>query len=299
MRARRMLLRVARLLVVPAVLLAVATGGCDPGPSTSTDSAMVAGDSESPPQSTATGSDRSQDIVHATETGERYHRARQLTPQEDSVLLSSMVREWGHPRIPTDLLATGTKTDVDTDLGLALSEVPAPYVITDPDFDTDRESELSLRDGTPHPWEVLGRGLYVIHYPGSPAGAHFYCDESETRLIALEGPHFGCDTMILSTVSRHPARLLVEDLTALRTESGVGLGNSRDRLIQLLGEPSCTSEIGEYEILYYLGKPFRFEIRSGVRAGEVDLVGWSAIYAVRESRVVEIMLHSWSTKPGP
>jgi hypothetical protein len=105
--------------------------------------------------------------------------------------------------------------------------------------------------------------------------------------------------MILSSLSEHPAGLVAKDLTALRTESGVGLGDSRDRLIQLLNEPSFASEFAEYDILYYLGNPFRFELRSGPRAGEVDLVGWSAVYALRESRVVEIMLHSWSTESSP
>jgi len=229
------------------------------------------------------------------------HLGREVTPERDSVMLSLIVRLWERTRIPTNLLATGTKPDVDTDLGLGPFTAPIPHVITTPDYDPDTDvgGKLSMRDGPPNPWDVLGEGLYVIGYLEWPQGAQFYRDEKGTRLIALEGSHFGCDTMVLSVVSRHPARLIAEDLTALHTESGVGLGDSRDRLIDLLGEPSCTSDFGEYEILCYLGKPDRFEIRNGVCAAEVDLVGWSALYAVRESGVVEIMLHSWSTEPGP
>jgi len=60
---------------------------------------------------------------------------------------------------------------------------------------------IGVRDGMPGVWDVLGWGLYLPDYLGLGAGADFYRDKKGVRLIALQGAHLACDTIILSSES--------------------------------------------------------------------------------------------------
>jgi hypothetical protein len=181
----------------------------------------------------------------------------------DSVLITFACRTWGCIQPPLDLLMTGKRHVVDTQLGPALSVMKKKGNV----------------------WDVLGEGIFVEDYTGTERGAEFYRDPSGVRLIALEGPHFASDTIILSRQSTHAAKLVASDLGRLRTESGIGLGDTERRVRGILGQPSRTDEFGDYCILWYLG-----QVR---RRGEARY-GLAAAYVLKGGAVVEVWLHVWS-----
>jgi hypothetical protein len=184
------------------------------------------------------------------------------------VILAFAQCRWGTPEPPIGFLLSGEKKSVDTRLGDSI------YVTKDKG----------------NVWDVLGEGLLMPEYLGNALGlgANFYRDRHRIRLIALWGSHFGSDTVILSAESRHEALLVDEDLGALRTESGIGLGDSGDRLADVLGNPSARDDSAEYEIHWYLGE---------VQEEDVGRYACASAYALKEDRVVEIWLHVWSPDP--
>jgi hypothetical protein len=183
-----------------------------------------------------------------------------------------MFRRWGNPYPPEPeaFLAKGRKTMVDRGLAKDLGSRAPDY-----------------------PWDALGEGNYVGNYLDD-TGAHFYRDGSGLRLIALDGPEFGCDTIILSAVSRHPARLVSRDFRKLRTDCGIGIGDTESRVRERAGKPSEHNRFGEYQIFWYLARPHSFiepVLRRRYSAGE------DAAYALRKGKVVEIWLYQWDTQP--
>jgi len=194
-----------------------------------------------------------------------------FTPRDDSVLLAFMFRKWEGPWAPEEFLLKGKKARVDR----RLSE------------------KISLEKGRENVWDVLGQGLYVPDYQVT-YGAAFYRDRKGIRLIALEGPHFASDTIILSSESKHPARLVKGDFAGLRTNSGITLGTSAQRLRKLLGAPSARHSFREYEILWFLQKPTH---QPSLGPGHPPYKqGYAAAYALKRKKVVEIWLHLWSTE---
>ena len=197
-----------------------------------------------------------------------------LTPDNSSVILAFACEKWRVPWPRDEFLATGRKPEVDTRLG-------------------DR---LSIAEDSPAGvYDVLGEGLLFPDFAGSPYGfgADFYQDHKGVRLIAIAGAYGGSDTIILSARSKHAARPISEDLAALRTDSGIGLGDPAARVLKILGEPSARHEFGDYEIYWYIG-PLH---EATVAPGRAVHWGYVAAYAVEDDQVVEIWLQIWSPDP--
>ncbi|MBI3910184.1 MAG: hypothetical protein HY320_04540 [Armatimonadetes bacterium] len=192
-----------------------------------------------------------------------------LTPKRHSVILAFAQWRWGVYKAPFEFCSKGRQARVDVGFG----------------------KSISLREGH-DPWDVLGRGLRALLYPGEElSGAQFYRDRRGRRLILLEGPCFATDTIILSSESRHPAHRMNRDFGRLRSDRGIGLGHTRGRVLQRLRSPSARYRFGRYEILWYLGKPRR------VRCGDQRfLEGRTAAYALKKGRVVEIWVQCWSNE---
>ena len=128
----------------------------------------------------------------------------------------------------------------------------------------------------------MGGGLRVEHLGGTDV---VYRDRHRVRLIVAS-----CvfpDQLILSSQCTYPGKLVRRDLRHLRTESGVGLGDSRRRVLALLGKPSRKDYSQGYGILWYLSKPRRVD--------EHD-EGNVAAYVLKRGKVVEIWLHLGSNE---
>ena len=194
-----------------------------------------------------------------------------FTPTEDSVLLALMFGRWQWPSAPDEFLAKGNKRTVDQGF---------------PSFVT-----VAQLPNRPDVWTVPGKGLRVDDYLGDRGGV-FHCDREGVRLIALESTVFSCDTIILSAVSRHAARLGKRDYRRLHTDLGVRLGDSARRLRRLVGAPSRRDRFEEYEILWYLGEPKPVVVPGSSPFRE----GAAAAYALKQGKVVEIWLHYWNTE---
>jgi hypothetical protein len=194
-----------------------------------------------------------------------------FTPTGDSVLLGFASHTWGLPWVPDEFLARGNKRTVDQGF---------------PSFVT-----VAQLGGEPDVWTALGNGLRVEDYLGGQGG-EFHRDRSGVRLIALESPVFSCDTIILSAVSRHAARLGKRDYRRLHTDLGVRLGDSPRRLRRLVGAPSRRDRFEEYEIHWYLGRPRPVVVPGSSPFRE----GAAAAYVLRQGKVVEIWLHYWTTE---
>ena len=164
----------------------------------------------------------------------------------------------------------GKKPSVDEDLGESTG-VSLCQLALDP----------SGRDRRGWP-EALGRRYGGMFY-------EFYRDGRGTRFIAWGTVHSWC--IVLSAESKHPAALVPDDLTGLHTDSGIGLGDSCDRVLQLLGEPSWREAFQGYDILWYLEKPECHDTEDG----GLEVTGDAAAYALKEGKVVEIWLHHWET----
>jgi len=153
---------------------------------------------------------------------------------------------------------------------------------------------VGVHEDMANPWDILGDGLRAKDYMDDDYyGAYFWRDEREVRLIALEGPHFGCDTLVLSAESDHPARLIDENLSDFRTEAGVYLGCPALKVRETLGPPSRVDSHGQYTVWWFLQRP-QEQRHPGMPPYRS---GYAAAYALREDRVVEIFLHCWDTMP--
>ncbi len=175
-------------------------------------------------------------------------------------------RTWGWRSPDEDFLLTGAKPNVDTKLGQW----------------TFAEGGKALAG--------VGKGLQL--WCGGGGAEHRYRDASGTRLLAEEGVEI--DTLILTQRSPYDAQLVKRDLSSVATESGIQLGDSRERVVAVLGDASRISRFPPYEILWYLGKP------THEHPGYPDHPDYdwdhAAAYAFEKGRVVEIWLHFWSTE---
>jgi hypothetical protein len=146
-----------------------------------------------------------------------------------SVVRAFMEETWRGPRDVSQLLP-GTRTRADAHLG------PWSFPIDD----------LRLKG--------LGNGLQVPYQGGE---GRAYRDRHGARLIIASCSR--PDELILSSQCTYAGKLVRRDLRHLRTESGVGLGDSRRRVLALLGKPSRKDYFQGYGILWYLSKPRRVD----------------------------------------
>jgi len=200
---------------------------------------------------------------------------RPLRETSGSVVLS-LLNKWsgGWPSPAREFLDSGDKEAVDTQVANVVA--------------------VGVHEDMANPWDILGDGLRAKDYLDDDYyGAYFWRDDRGIRLIALEGPHFACDTLVLSTESDHPARLIGEDLSAYRTEAGVYLGCPAREAREKLGRPSRVDIDGEYGIGWYLQRP-QEQRHPGM---PLYRSGYAAAYALKQDRVVEIFLHYWDTIP--
>ncbi len=124
------------------------------------------------------------------------------------------------------------------------------------------------------------------------SGGDFYRDRSGLRLLALH--HGGCGAeiaLVVSSVSRHAAKPVRLDLSLRRTEHGLAIGSTKRELVARLGTPSHTGRVDAYEVLWYFGRPEWVSV-----PGQRFQMGYCAGYALRDGRIVEIMLYCWSTE---
>jgi hypothetical protein len=199
---------------------------------------------------------------------ERIQRLGLMSP-DYSVVRAYIAHEWeSFPSPPVEFFLTGTRPAVDQRLGTWTFQV-------------------GNDDGLPD----LGQGVVVSVFPVMDA---LYKDARGIRLVAAQGTWL--DTLILSAQNTHDARLVDRDLSSLRTESGIGLGDSQARVLDVLGSPSCRYRFGEYEILWYLQKPRQYTVAHLGNREFSD--GHVAAYALANDRVVEIWLHEWTTEPA-
>ena len=191
-----------------------------------------------------------------------------LTSPDYSVVRASIVHEWQwFPTPPVAFFLTGTRPDVDQRLGKWTFQVG--------------------NDELPG----LGPGVTVSVFPVSDI---LYKDARGIRLVAAQGVWL--DTLILSATNRHDAKLVHRDFSSLRTESGIGLGDSQARLLTVLGSPSVRCRFEGYEILWYLQKPRHYTLDT---LGNREFsTGHAAAYAFKKERIVEIWLHEWTTEPA-
>lgn len=160
----------------------------------------------------------------------------------------------------------------------------------------------------------IGPGL-ATYYWHLGVTDHLYEDPMGVRLVASD--KFFMDTLILTKVAglqgyavdlNRSRRVTAEpsianpepqgypvdlDLASVRTQSGIGLGDTQGRVSRLAGDPSLKDRYRGYEIWWYLGKPEQ-EVTS---TGRPYLTGHAAAYVFDDSRLVEIWLHAWDTEP--
>jgi hypothetical protein len=190
-------------------------------------------------------------------------------PRLGSVILTFCARRFGHVYgAPGWLLREGRRSSVDRTIG---------------GFGTVKNG----RD----PFPVFGRGVLGALYPGDDFGVDVYRDAHGVRLLELRGPTDSCDRLIVSRVSRHPARRIALDLAALRTPSGVGIGTSGKSLLSRLGSPTRRYRYRGYDVLWYVTRPRTYRI-SGDPA--LHHLVYADAYALRGGRVIEVMLQKWS-----
>jgi hypothetical protein len=124
------------------------------------------------------------------------------------------------------------------------------------------------------------------------SGAHFYRDRSGLRLLALhEGECQAEIALVVSSVSRHAAKPVRLDLSLRRTEHGLTIGSTKRKLLARLGTPSHTGRVDDYEVLWYFGRPEWISVPD-----QRFRMGYCAGYALKDGRIVEIMLYCRSTE---
>jgi len=200
-----------------------------------------------------------------------------LTSTDYSVVRAFNYRKWGSLLPPEDFLRAGDKSRVDEELG-----------------------KWGFQEGGKG-LEGLGEGLTIVYLSGAD---RVYRDAAGIRLIAEE--HTWLDTLILSAVNKHAAKLVKRDLGRLRTESGIGLGDPMDRVEKLWGEPSHRTryQFGGYYILWYVAEPehhvivYDYDVDSPAETGFEFDAGNAAALALKDGKVVEIWLYGWSTDAG-
>jgi hypothetical protein len=122
-----------------------------------------------------------------------------------------------------------------------------------------------------------------------------YQDATGTRLLAEDG--IGIDTIILTQRSPYEALPVKARFVDVATDSGIRLGDPKERVVAVLGEPSHVSRYEPYEILWYLGLPTHHKAHEGPDYPDRDYSdGQAAAYALERSKTVEIWLHSWTTQ---
>jgi len=182
-------------------------------------------------------------------------------------------QKWGSPSPSKEFLFAGKEPVVDKKLGKWFFQGVAgspPLVLDD-----------------------LGQGMEGHCFGGKE---HLYRDAQGIRLIVEEC--ISVDTLILTARHKAPAKVVDRELGNIRTASGIGLGDSEARLLEVLPTPSQRDTFGGYEILWYLEKPQHVVHSLPGEDYEYD-EGHAAAYALENREVVEIWLHLWSTEaPG-
>lgn len=182
-----------------------------------------------------------------------------------SVFQAYMEQVWESSIPPLYFLIRGRKASVDKQLGEAMT--------------------TEFMDAGPV--ELFGEGL-------KDGDNHWYRDANGIRLMA-HVPSLS-DTIILSAESTHAAHLVDANFAGLRTESGIGLGDSEERVVKAAGDSSFEEQFGDYKILWYLKRPDVSSDPPDMEDGGIYVRGNAAAYALKHNRVVEIWLHIWSSE---
>lgn len=193
----------------------------------------------------------------------------------DAFILWHFDQQWKKISPPYSFLMKGKKAKVDTDFGKI-----AGHTIT-------------VRRGQPKPWDVIGWGKHGALYHDDEVGCQVYQDKpGRARLILLLDRTYGCSGMILSSISSHPGEIVKQNLTTVRTGTGIGLGDSRQKIERLHGKPSVVYPFRDSQVLWYLSRP---ESVTGIDQLDQDNHrGFAAAYLLKQNQVVEILVQFWS-----
>lgn len=193
----------------------------------------------------------------------------------DAFILWHFDQRWKKISPPVDFLIKGTKSRVDTE------------------FAKVKGHTVGVKRGGDKPWDLIGWGRHGALYHNDDIGCQVYTDpKGRARLIMLLSRTYGCDTMILSSVSSHPGEELKQNLAQVRTGSGIGLGDTRRKIERTLGKPSIVYPFRDSQVLWYLGKP---EAITGIeQLDQENHQGYASAYLLKQNEVVEILLHFWS-----
>lgn len=193
----------------------------------------------------------------------------------DAFILWHFDQQWKKIAPPFSFLMKGKKEKVDTDLGKVIGHT------------------ISVRRGQPKPWDVIGWGKHGALYHDDDIGCQVYQDKrGKARLILLLDRIYGCSGMILSSISSHPGEIVKQDLTTVRTGTGIGLGDSRQKIERLHGKPSVVYPFRDSQVMWYLGKP---EAVAGIeQLDQNNHRGHAAAYLLKQNEVVEILVQFWS-----
>ncbi len=193
----------------------------------------------------------------------------------DAFILWHFDQRWKKISPPVEFLIKGNKNRVDTE------------------FTKVKGHTVGVQRTGDKPWDLIGWGLHGALYHNDDVGCQVYTDpKGRARLIMLLSRTYGCDTMILSSVSSHPGEELKQNLAQVRTGSGIGLGDSRQKIERTLGKPSVVYPFRDSQVLWYLGKP---EAIAGIeQLDQENHQGYASAYLLKQNEVVEILLHFWS-----
>lgn len=268
----------ARTQLLICCLLPALAGGCLPGPGGRRPTAH-------PDRPPVKPSDKETDKAFRIDVGTLPVDVRPINPTRyyaefgDLFLLGHCNDQWQAMSPTVDFLRQGAKTRVDTDLGKIGGK------------------SISVRRGSKRPWDIIGDGVDGRLYEFDDLGCEFYRDpKGEARLALLLNRLYDCDTMVLSLLSSHPAREIPHSFRSVRTTSGLGLDSTRGEIVRALGPPSKELTYQNARVLWYLTRP-----EEVARSSDLDRTnhrGYANAFALRHDRVVEIMLHAWTTEIG-
>ncbi len=208
----------------------------------------------------------------------RLRAKNSLSARNTAIVLSYIHYRWnqkspgGWPAIPASFFLRGNKPSV----GFALR----PLIVEGkPSSDVEDE---------------LGAGAKVYESEPRYDGAYAYRDKKGIRLLLRYSPafHGGFGEVLLSKVSHHQAKLVRQDLYGLRTNSGIGIGDTKAKVLRHLGKPSDHARFRGYDIALYLQKPEKVPDSPQSKARQ----GTANAFVFHKDKIVEIWMADWTTE---
>jgi hypothetical protein len=225
-------------------------------------------------------------VKHGNDTRSHLSRKRLFSSYEDAVMLAYMNHRWHRqddltvgpgtlgfwPDIPDTFFLKGTKQAVSDEFRPLIVKGKTSSDVTD----------------------EIGEGQRAYQSAPEDSCASVYRDKTGVRLFLNYEPmfHGGFGAVLLSNVSRHPAKRIRQNLARLRTGEGLRLGDTQTRVERRLGSPSERDRFGGYDIVFYLEKPQKIAGSSQVNARQ----GNAQAFMYRAHKVVEIWMVIWTTE---